>query len=410
MTYTLRPYQEEAVKQGVHHLKNYANPFSIQAATGAGKSLMIAEICHRLNEPVLILQPSVELLEQNYAKLQSYGIHDIAIYSASAGQKNIAKYTYATIGSIYKKPWLFAQFKYVIVDECHVVNPKGFGMYKTFFEKLGIKHVCGLTATPYRIVNGYVTYYGETYSTSYLRMINRIHPFFFKKIVFKIETQELIDMGYLAPIKYHADQVLLDSLVVNKQGSDYTPDSLEDWGQHQWQRIVAVTRFSAEHAKRTLVFCTSIKQSKIVYNALSAGLSNVWRVDGETPKSERAEAVAGFRRAERGIMINVGVFTTGFDVPELNSIILGRPTMSLGLYYQMVGRGVRLDPEDATKVLRVFDLAGISERMGRVETIKLGKEPHPKIPHFSMDTLESEIGRVDEVPLFAFKIKKGSRR
>jgi DNA repair protein RadD len=72
---------------------------------------------------VLILQPSKEILEQNYNKLKSYGIDDISIYSASLKSKEIAKYTYATIGSIYKKPELFSSFEYVIIDECHGVNP-----------------------------------------------------------------------------------------------------------------------------------------------------------------------------------------------------------------------------------------------------------------------------------------------
>jgi len=160
--YILRPYQIEASNQAIYHLKNYSNPFVVMMATGAGKSLIIADICHKLNEPVLILQPSKEILEQNYEKLQSYGIKDISIYSASKNSKEIAKFTYATIGSIYKCPEKFNHFKYVIIDECHQVNPKNLGgMYTQFLKAINCRNVCGLTATPYRLQQKYFQEYGE---------------------------------------------------------------------------------------------------------------------------------------------------------------------------------------------------------------------------------------------------------
>lgn len=429
--YTLRKYQEEAVETALWHLKNYNKPFIIQAATGAGKSLIIAEICHRLNEPVLILQPSIELLDQNYSKLKSYGIEDIAIYSAGKGQKNIGKFTYATIGSIYKVPEKFKDFKYVIIDECHQVNPQNLdGMYRKFLTSIGAKNVCGLTATPYRLVQKFATVNGMLTYTAHLRMLNRIPPFFFKKIAYKVETDELIKMGYLAPIKYHSDMAKMEKLMINSTGADYTSESLEAWSETRTDRVVEVTAFSASNAKRTLVFCSSIKQAEIALERFSdrmrrekdqdeqstilrpgtslaaSGASTGAIVTGKTPAKDREQIVADFRAGRINVLFNVGVFTTGFDVPELNSIILARPTMSLSLYYQMVGRGVRLDPNDPNKVLRVFDLANVVSNMGRVETIKLGKEPHKTIQGFEMDTINSEVGRMDETPLFSFQVKK----
>ena len=86
---------------------------------------------------MLILCPNKEILEQNYGKLKMYGIFDIGIYSASMGSKTIDKFTYATIGSIYKKPELFKDFKHIIIDECHFVNMKKSGtMYHKFFKAI----------------------------------------------------------------------------------------------------------------------------------------------------------------------------------------------------------------------------------------------------------------------------------
>lgn len=399
--YTLRDYQIEASEIAVKNLKSYKKPFVIQAATGAGKSLIIADICHKLDESVLILQPSKELLEQNYEKLKSYGIDDVKIYSASMNSKEIGKYTYATIGSIYKKPELFKQFKYVLIDECHLVNPKNIkGMYSKFLKAIDCNNICGLTATPYRLQSKFFKQDGQLVYTSTLKMINRIHPFFFKKIAFKIETDELIEMGYLSKIKYFTDEVDLSELRINSTGADYTPESMEGyWNDSRLQRLAKMIQYIDKNRKRNLVFCSSIRQAKRAKQILDSFDIECAVVTGDTPKQEREELVQAFRDGRIRHMINVGVFTTGFDVPELDCVTLARNTMSLALYYQMVGRGVRIDPNDPDKVLHVYDMAGCVERLGRVETIKLGKEDVWK------DTVVSEVGQMSDVPLFTFRVK-----
>jgi len=403
MTYKLRDYQQEASDIAVKHLREYQKPFIIQAATGAGKSLIIADVCHKLDSPVLVLQPSKELLEQNYAKLLSYGITDVAIYSASLKSKEIAKYTYATIGSIYKKPELFAHFKYVIIDECHQVNPKNLGgMYTSFLNAIGCTNVCGLTATPYRLQQKYFKENGQMFYTSHLKMINRIHPFFFKKIAYKIETQELIDRGFLAPIKYRADEVNWDLLEANSTGADFTEESIEKfWSDARLKKLALTIKMIDEKCQRNLVFCSSIRQAQKAVDMLSdMGIGSAL-ITAQTAPKDREDIVEQFRQGELKHLINVGVFTTGFDVPELDCVILARPTMSLALYYQMVGRGVRIDPNNPDKILRVYDFAGCVRKLGRVETIRVAKEDDGW-----KDCVISEAGRMDEVALFKFLVKK----
>ena len=401
--YQLRDYQQEAVAQAIKHLTEYQKPFIIQAATGAGKSLIIADICHKLDEPVLVLQPSKELLEQNYAKLKSYGIDDVAIYSASMKTKEIDKFTYATIGSIYKKPELFKHFKYVIIDECHQVNPKNLeGMYTKFLTAIGCTNICGLTATPYRLVQKYYKENGMMFYTSHLKMVNRIHPFFFKKIAYKIETQELIDMGYLVPIKYRADEVNWDLLEANSTGADFTEESIEKfWDDKRLKKLALTIKMIDQNCQRNLIFCSSIRQAQRAVNMLSDMGVGCALITGDTPPNEREDAVQEFRQGEIRHLVNVGVFTTGFDVPELDCIVLARPTMSLALYYQMVGRGVRIDPSNPDKMLRVYDFAGCVRKLGRVETIRVVKEDDGW-----KDCVVSEVGRMDETPLFKFLVKK----
>lgn len=401
--YKLRYYQQEASNIAVEHLRNYGKPFVVVVATGGGKSLILADICHQLNEPVLILQPTKEILCQNYEKLKSYGIEDISMYSASMNSKEISKYTYATIGSIYRKPELFKHFKFIIVDEVHGVNPKHLGgMYSKFFKEINCNNICGLTATPYRLDSKFFKDDTGTYYTSTLKMINRIYPFMFKKIVYKKETQELINEGYLCPIKYYADEVDLSKLEVNSTGRDYTEKSLKIfWNNQRLERLGKVIQHIDKNCKCNLIFCSSIAQAKKSKEILDKNNINSEIVTGDTPDKERSEIVQQFRDGRLKHMINVGCFVVGLDIPQLDSIVMARPTMSLALYYQVLGRGIRKDPDRPDKVLKFYDLAGVVKRMGRVETIRIVKEDDG-----FRDKVVSERGDMTNVPLFTFKVTK----
>jgi DNA repair protein RadD len=133
----------------------------------------------------------------------------------------------------------------------------------------------------------------------------------------------------------------LDELVVNSTGADFTTESLEKyWNQKRLSRIAAAVEFSNKKNQRTLVFCLAC--------ARHHAPKKWWRlwelpsamVSGKTPMKEREAIIANYRAGKIKHMFNVGVFTTGFDVPELDCIVMARPTMSLALYYQMIGRVV----------------------------------------------------------------------
>ncbi len=174
--FTLRPYQQEAVRKMLRR-KNQEGNELVVIATGGGKSLIIAEFAHRLEKPVLILQPSKELLEQNVNKMLSYVSKDeVGVFSASMNSRTINTFTFATIGSIYKKPELFSHFDTVILDECDLLSPKDYNsMYMQFFRQVGSPKVYGLTATPFRLET-FVrkSTYGYVESVTATRLINRM--------------------------------------------------------------------------------------------------------------------------------------------------------------------------------------------------------------------------------------------
>ena len=214
MEYNLRPYQQECINKIKWALNIDLSGNSLCVLpTAAGKSIILSKLAYQLNQSILIIQPTREILEQNFEKLSSYiPTEDIGIYSASLNSKIIKKYTLATIGSIYRKPEHFAHFKFIIIDECHLVSLKNLsGMFMTFIEKINkirieknqqLIKIIGFTATPYRLCLSYKWENGELTAYSTVKLINRMKGFFWKRLLFNISTQELIDQGFLCPMEY----------------------------------------------------------------------------------------------------------------------------------------------------------------------------------------------------------------
>jgi DNA repair protein RadD len=361
----LRDYQEVSVEKSLEFLLNpeEKNNGLIILPTGSGKSLVIAYIALLLDAPVLIFQPTKEILEQNYQKLLNYGAFDISIFSASMNQKRISKITVATIGSVVNKPSLFKHFKYIILDECHLCSPHE-SMYKRFFETVKCK-MLGLTATPFRM-------YNNSYGTE-LRFITRTYPSIFKKVVHFEQIKKLCDRGYWAKIIYHQIKGFDSSnLRIKSTGSGYTDESLKQYYQEikfDSKLAKVIDRLLEIGRKNILIFTEFVEEARVfaeIYPEISAFVS------GETPKVEREQILRDFKSGKIKMIANVGVLTTGFDFPELETIVIAKPTLSLGLYYQMIGRGVR--PHKDKKECWVVDLCENYKRFGKVEDITIEKD------------------------------------
>jgi len=366
MQFKLRDYQAAASDAAVRFFndKKQYNGI-IVVPTGGGKSLIIADIGNRLKGNTLIFQPSKEILEQNYKKMLIYHPFGVSIYSASFNSKEVSKITFATIGSVKNHHELFTQFDNILIDEAQYVNPK-YGMYKDFLEAIGNKKVLGFTATPYRL---------SSYKLgSMLKFLTRTRPRIFDKVIYQVQISTLLDMGYLAKLNYYPMNPSgwnEDNLRINSTGADYTDKSVV----HEYERIdfysylvSIIIRLmnpkSGGKRKGILVFTRFIKEAQRLANEING----CEIVTGETPKSERERLLNGFKNGDIPVISNVGVLTTGFDYPELDTIVLARPTMSLALYYQMVGRGIRPCKD---KVGWVVDLCGNIQRFGKVEDLKL---------------------------------------
>jgi len=365
----LRPYQTEALGR-IHWAKSLEGNDLCVLPTGSGKSIIIASLAKELNEPILILQPSKEILEQNYEKLCRYvSPEEIGIYSASMDQKIIRFYTFATIQSIYKCPEYFKHFKTVLIDECHLVNPKNLsGMFTSFLRDIGNPKVVGFTATPYRLDLTYFYEDGFLKGQTAIKLINRMKGHFWSRVIFNINNHELIEQDYLVPLEY-IDKTIIDQkdIPINKSKSDFDLEQYEVKLSEREQEIKEVIEYAQTVAKQVLVFCSSVRQAE----RMSMITRNSAVVTSKTSKAERDEIITSFKIGKLPVVFNVGVLTTGFDHPSLDCIVLARPTRSIGLYYQMLGRGVR--KVEGKTSCKVIDLTSTVKYLGRVESIKLKK-------------------------------------
>lgn len=367
-TITLRDYQDEAVVLCHEHLLrgSYKDRPIVVAPTGGGKSIYIAHLTDLLKEGVLVIQPSKELLEQNYAKFKMYGGH-ASIYSASMGVKEVGKVTFATIGSIKTKAQLFSHIKYVLIDECHLVPPFLGSMFMTFFKELeqfAQFKVLGLTATPFRLKT-YASMTGETYSQ--LNLLNREYPRFFNKFIHITQIKKLVEEKYLVPIKYIP--LVWDShqLVVNTTGAEFTEDSIDRELKRQMvhERIPGVVKQAREKGRNfQLVFVKNVSDAQ----DLASKVPESAYVCALTKKKERAQIINDFRSGKIKTIFNVGVLTIGFDFPALDTIIIARPTLSLALFMQMVGRGIR--PFEGKTNCVVVDMVGNISRFSKIEDVE----------------------------------------
>lgn len=364
MEYKLRDYQQAASDAAISFFsrKRSVKNGIIVLPTGSGKSLVIADIAHRLDVPVLIFQPSKEILEQNYLKMLSYNVMGVGIFSASAGQKEISKITFATIGSVINCIDRFRIFRHVIIDECHLVNSQA-GMYHDFIEAMGCK-VIGLTATPYRLHTDALG--------SVLKFLTRTRPRIFHEVIYHVQVRTLKERGYLADLQYFNLRVIDRSkLRLNSTGNDYTDISLRRYYRESNFNDTLEGYVRRLLAKRSsiLVFTRFVEEAQ---NLVKSFGSRAAVVEATMRKKDRERILSAFKAGEINVVANVGVLTTGFDYPELDTIVIARPTMSLSLWYQMVGRAIR--PHEG-KLGWIVDLGGNYERFGKVEDLVLKPAP-----------------------------------
>lgn len=377
----LREYQEQAVMAILSDIKQEGNSVAV-LATGAGKSLILAEVARRLNYPILILQPSKEILLQNYDKLLQYiDPENIGIYSAGMNKKTTRRVTLATIGSIKNVPELFSNIKLVLIDECDLLNPRlENSMYTAFIKAIGNVKTIGVTGSPWRLSSKYEPVGGKWYqgcdteivtTTKFITRTGiwdketRTTNIFWKRIIYNLPMNKLIEMGYLMKPTYFINSTIdHKDIPINKSASDFDLEKYVELISSREDAIMDVIRRAQDVSHSILVFCSSVEQAE----RLSSVVIGSAVVSAKTPKKEREKIIEKFKVGITQTVFNVGCLTVGFDSPKLDTIVLLRPTKSIRLYVQMLGRVVRIT--EGKTIARIIDFSGTIKSIGRIENIR----------------------------------------
>lgn len=358
--YKLRPYQQEAVDSTLNYFRKKRSPAVIVLPTGAGKSLVIAELAKIAKGRVLVLAHVKELVEQNHLKYESYGLQ-AGIYSAGLNQKDSKrKVIFGSIQSVANaSDGFFNDFTLLVIDECHRVGLEPDSQYAKVITRLKLnnKRICilGLTATPYRLGLGWI------YNIAHRGEMKTQELRFFKHCIYELPLEYMIKNKYLTPpVKVDIPVTSYDFSDLTEGGKSYTMAQLEEVLRQQRRltpliikNIVDIT--DSYKRQGVMIFSSTVKHAQEVMESLPDGQARL--VLGETEVTERDRIIDGFKNREFKYLVNVSVLTTGFDAAHVDVIAILRPTESISLYQQIVGRGLRLDT--GKKDCLVLDYTGM---------------------------------------------------
>ncbi|KXJ48440.1 ATP-dependent helicase IRC3 [Marinobacter salarius] len=359
--FKLRPYQREAVDATLNHFRRSDESAVIVLPTGAGKSLVIAELARLAKRKILVLTHVKELVEQNHAKYQSYGLAG-GIFSAGLKRKESHhQVTFASVQSVSANLDQFRdEYSLVIIDECHRVSGDETSQYQRIIELLRQQNdalkVLGLTATPYRLAMGWIYRY---HYRGFVRGSVDEQDKPFQHCIYELPLSYMINRGYLTRPE------LVNAAVAQYDFSALARDRFGEYAEKDVNQLLSkhkrVTRAIIEQvmelaAERqgVMIFAATVEHAREITGYLPEYETAL--VTGATDQKDRDMLIQRFKQRQLKYLVNVSVLTTGFDAPHVDVIAILRPTQSVSLYQQIVGRGLRLD--EGKQDCLVIDYAG----------------------------------------------------
>ncbi len=343
----LRDYQRQAVDAAIAHFKTSSDSAVLVLPTGAGKSIVIAELARIAKGRVLVLTHVKELVAQNAQKVGLLTAK-ASIYSAGLNQKDSeGKTVVASIQSAARSLSQFDDpFSLVIIDECHRVSLEKTSQYQQLLAHLQQANpkvrLLGLTATPYRLGTGWI------YKRHYHGKVGSPELGVFEQCIFELPIRPLIKQGHLtAPSLFDGLSAQYDfsQLKANDKG-EYPEAQVNDLLNHAGRATTAIVKQLIElsrHRQGIIIFAATVRHAEEIHAQLClAHADQTAIVTALTPDNERDQLVERFKARELKFLVNVAVLTTGFDVPHVDLIAILRPTASVSLFQQMIGRGLRI--------------------------------------------------------------------
>lgn len=365
MTFEDRQYQEDTVDALLRDIDDY-NPL-VAVPTGAGKTVIMGKFIYKYldrhpTKNILVVSHTQDILEQDHAALQNFfpGI-EIGLYSAGLKSRTVKKITVAGIQSIYRRKHKvkFKDFDVVMIDEAHTIPPKKKSMYQQFLSYVNAK-VAGMSATIFRRGQGYI--YGN-------------EDEIFNKLSHDLTSvknfNKLIEDGYLSPLISKKTFLEMNTKGVKTTAGDFNAKALDEKFNREEitkKAVKEAIEFGQHNYKSWLIFAINIEHADRICELLNeSGIKS--RALHSKTNEFRAEIKEQFINQEFRALVSVGMITTGFDAPNVDLIILLRPTKSAVLHVQMIGRGLRICDWSGKTHCLILDFAGNTKRLGPVNDV-----------------------------------------
>lgn len=338
----LRAYQVEAIENLRRHLREGRKKLLLVAPTGAGKTTIACEIIRSAMERgrrVLFLAHRVELINQCSARLDQFGIPHGIIRAQDKRADDAALVQVASVQTLIRRKQ--AKFDLIVIDEAHRSLADS---YKRVLEAQEGASVIGLTATPCRTDGRGL---GEAYNA----------------IVETCSVSELVNQGVLVPAQVWGARNIDGLESISTVAGDYNRGQLAElMSQSKLIGDVVGQWMSKFKGGKTVVFGVNVEHSIALRDRfLSFGIK-ASHIDGNTPEDQRAAILQQLRDGEIEVITNCSILTEGWDLPDLACVQIARPTKSLALYLQMVGRGLR-SAVGKTEAI-ILDHGGCFQRFG----------------------------------------------
>lgn len=365
----LRTYQQATIDAIHWYFDNADGNPVVELPTGSGKSLIQAELIRGIlanspNHRVLCLTHVKELLSQNHSELIAiWPTAPAGIYSASLNQRDTREsIIFAGIQSVHHRAAELGKFDWIIIDECHLVPTSSSGIYRKLLDAMVTVNpalrVIGLSATPYRLSGGLLV---EGPDRLFTDMI------FARKTGATI--RHLIEAEHLSPLVTPSDKLpCLSVSQVGESGGEFKQLELNQAIEEQ----AAITTMACREIlkrgakrKKWIIFGTSVDHCYQIQDQLNVP-SMV--IHAQSTTLERDAYIRQFRRGQLRALISVNVLSTGFNVPDIDLLVMLRPTASASLYVQQAGRGMRT--AESKRNCLVLDFAGNIDRHGPVDNIQ----------------------------------------
>ena len=363
----LRDYQQEIIDKVLFHL-SFEKRCCVSLATGGGKTVIFSELVRRLKGKTLVCVHREELVRQTSATLSKE--HDLLIPKSKPLLKDVCVAMVQTLNRRMEKDLVdLNSFDNIIIDEAHR------GEFMKILEGFEGK-VIGLTATPnyeksqnfYKCLKcGHEQAKAGDHCNRKLKKYNEKVPLahYYHTLIKGIEINELIKKGFLVQDEPFVLPVDTTQLIYDPKKRDYTEESISlVFGSEEAIQNTIQNYQQLASNKKTIIFNPNTLVNKKLYDVMLDRGYNVKMYDSKNSNENRFELIQWFKDTPKAVLLNVDVFTTGFDCTDVECIFLNRKTKSINLYLQMIGRGGRITDKIFKPSFRVIDMGNNNEDFG----------------------------------------------